>query len=104
MCYTLDEIRHAVISAVDDYHSSGGSPSIKQVSLFGSYADGSARDDSDVDLLVTFSDSIVSLFTLARALEAMERRFDVPIDLVQKPLPEDALLTISKEVPLCKAA
>lgn len=33
MCYTLDEIRHAVISAVDDYHSSGGSPSIKQVSL-----------------------------------------------------------------------
>lgn len=104
MCYTLDEMRHAVISGVDDYHSSGGSPSIKQVSLFGSYADGSARDDSDVDLLVTFSDSIVSLFTLARALEAMECRFDVPVDLVQKPLPEDALLTISKEVPLCKAA
>lgn len=34
----------------------------------------------------------------------MERRFDMPIDLVQKPLPEDALLTISKEVPLYEAA
>ena len=104
MCYTLDEIRRAVASAVGDYHQLGDDPSIQRVSLFGSYAAGTADDDSDVDLLVTFSEPVVSLFTLARALEAMEGRFDVPVDLVQDPLPEDSLLSISNEVSLYEAA
>lgn len=104
MCYTIDEIRQAVVSAVDDYRRSVNSPDIQRISLFGSYAEDRTNDDSDVDLLITFSDPIVSLFTLARALEALEGRLDVPVDLVQSPLPADSLLTISKEVPLYEAA
>lgn len=104
MCYTIDEIRQAVVSAVDDYRRCVNSPDIQRISLFGSYAEDRANDDSDVDLLITFSDPIVSLFTLARALEALEGRLDVPVDLVQSPLPADSLLTISKEVPLYEAA
>ena len=36
----------------------------KKISLFGSYADGNANEDSDIDLLVEFLSSNVSLFTL----------------------------------------
>lgn len=55
---------------------------IRSVSLFGGYAKGAEDDDSDVDLLVSFSSSAVSLFTLARVLEAMESRLKVSVDLV----------------------
>lgn len=72
--------------------------------LFGSYANGSQNDESDVDLLVSFSSPVVSLFTLARVLEAMESRFDVPVDLVQDPLPADTLLEVDERVPLYEAA
>ena len=106
MCYSIEEIRRAVLSAVDDYQQgqADSGPHIKRVALFGSYAEGRANDASDVDLLITFSDPVVSFFTLARALEAMEGHFNVPVDIVQDPLPDDSLLMISKEVPLYEAA
>lgn len=105
MCYTIDEIRDAVDAAVRSYNAKATQDAqIQEVALFGSYADGTARDDSDVDLLVSFSSPVVSFFTLARALEAMEQCLDVSVDLVQDPLPEDALLTIRKRVPLYEAA
>ncbi len=50
------------------------------MALFGSYADGSATEKSDVDLLVTFRSSGVSLFTLAKALMVMERHLDKSIN------------------------
>ena len=105
MCYTLGEIRDAVNSVVLEYNSATPDDArISSVSLFGSYAKGAADDDSDVDLLVLFSSSVVSLFTLARVLEAMESRLSVPVDLVQEPLPEDALLDVGEWVSLYEAA
>ena len=68
------------------------------------YAKGTADDDSDVDLLVSFSSSTASLFTLVYMLEATEDRLDVPVDLAQEPLPEDALLEIEEGAPLYGAA
>ena len=105
MCYTLDEIRDAVNSVAVEYNSTAPEDArIRSVSLFGSYAEGTANDDSDVDLLVSFSSPTVSLFTLARVLEAMEKRMAISVDLVQEPLPEDALLDVREKVPLCEAA
>lgn len=105
MCYTLEEIRDAVGSVAVEYNSSAPSDArIRSVSLFGSYAKGAADDDSDVDLLVSSSSSTVSLFTLARVLEAMEGRLNVPVDLVQDPLPEGAFLEVGERVPLYEAA
>ena len=87
MCYTLDEIRDAVSSVAIEYNSTAPADArIRGVSLFGSYAEGAADDDSDVDLLVSFSSPTVSLFTLARVLEAMEKRMAISVDLVQEPL------------------
>ena len=88
MCYTLEEIRDAVGSVAMEYNSSAPSDArIRSVSLFGSYAKGTADDDSDVDLLVSFSSSTVRLFTFARVLEAMEVRLNVTVVLVQDTLP-----------------
>ena len=104
MCYTLGEIRDAVSSAVLEHNSVAPDDArIRSVSLFGSYAKGAADDDSDVDLLVSFSSSAASLFTLARVLEAMESRLKVSVDLVQEPLPEDVLLDVGERVSLYEA-
>ena len=103
--YTLDEIRDAVSSVAVEYNSTAPDDArIRSVSLFGSYAKGAADDDSDVDLLVSFSSLVVSLFTLARVLEAMESRLSVPVDLVQEPLPEEALFDVGERVSLYEAA
>ena len=45
MVYTLDEIRRRVQPVAEKCH-------LKAVYVFGSYARGDAREDSDVDLLV----------------------------------------------------
>ena len=51
---TLDMIRQAVCQAAMEYP-------VKRVELFGSYANGTADADSDVDFLVEFNDG-ASLF------------------------------------------
>ena len=55
---------------------------IASLELFGSRAQGTARADSDVDLLVTFADGRspgLGFVTLAEELETM---FDRPVDLL----------------------
>ena len=105
MCYTIDEIQHAVVAAAERYNAEAETDAkITGIALFGSYAYGAATDDSDVDLLVSFSSPVVSLFILARALEALEQALSVPVDLVQEPLPDGCLLEIDRRVPLYEAA
>lgn len=102
---SIDEIRTRVTAAAESYNRDAPEETkIVRVTLFGSYANGTQRDGSDVDLLVQFSSPIVSLFTLARVLNVMESALDMPVDLVQDPLPQDALLTIDAKVPVYAAA
>ena len=54
---TLGQIRSAVGQIAPRYK-------IRDVKLFGSYANGSARTDSDVDLLVEFSENPVSVMEI----------------------------------------
>lgn len=99
--FTIEQIKGEVCDAVRDYNSEASTPNrISQVSLFGSYADGRADSHSDVDLLIRFQSPVVSLFTLARVLELLERALGVSVDVVQDPLPEGSLLRITKVVPL----
>ena len=51
---TLDMIQQAVHQAVTEYP-------VKRVELFGSYANGTADEESDVDFLVEFSENPTSL-------------------------------------------
>jgi len=71
---------------------------IKKAELFGSYAEGRARPDSDVDLLVEFNSSCVSLLTLNSVKYRLEEILDTEVDLIHAPIPENSLLEIGRRV------
>ena len=56
---------------------------ISYLGLFGSYAVGKAREDSDVDLLVDFK-STKSLLEKGRVLVELQKLFDREVDLVSR--------------------
>lgn len=75
MIYTVQEIQSRVMPVVKKY-------GIKAVFLFGSYAKGTATEDSDIDLLIDTSDtalrSLLSLGALYNDLEAvLEKKIDL---------------------------
>jgi predicted nucleotidyltransferase len=99
--YTIEELKERVSETVRTYNQNAKDDAkIKKVSLFGSYAKGCAQETSDVDLLVAFSSSVVSLFTLARALDSFENHLAVPVDIIQDPIPSNALFDIEMVIPL----
>ena len=56
---------------------------IQKVSLFGSYLHGTAKEDSDVDVLVEFTDdSHISLFDLVGMKYELEDSIGKPVDLL----------------------
>ena len=51
--------------------------------LFGSFARGEERDDSDVDLLVEYDEDGVSLMKHAAMIVELEERLQRPVDIVE---------------------
>ena len=64
---------------------------LKKVSYFGSYADGNATEESDLDLLVEFTKT-VSLWTLIGLQHDLEDELNVPIDVVRVPLSQKSYI------------
>ena len=77
-----------------------GAYDIKKVSLFGSYAHGTQKSDSDIDLLVEFGEPSVSLFRLAGIKLRLEELTGKSVDVIHSPIPYDSLIEIDKEVVL----
>ena len=103
--YTIEEIKAAVLVAVDKYNRNAQiEKRIVRVELFGSYASGNQTDDSDIDFLVEFASPVVGLFVLAEVLELLEQQFDCSVDMVKIPLPHNSILQIERTVPLYEAA
>jgi len=73
---------------------------IKKVSLFGSYANGTQTENSDIDLLVEFHDPAVSIFKLAGIKIKLQELTGKSVDIIHSPIPADALIEIDKEVPI----
>jgi predicted nucleotidyltransferase len=88
---TLNDIRGSINEIVVKYP-------IKKLSLFGSYAEGKANEESDVDFLVEFSTPNISLFTLYIIKEELENKLHKQVDLIHSPLDEGALIVIGKVV------
>ena len=88
---THDQICDAVKDAATRYP-------IKSAYYFGSYANGTPREDSDLDLLVEFNRS-ASLFTLAGVTIYLEERLNKSVDVLALPLPQTSHLVIEKQVP-----
>ncbi len=88
---TEERIRSVLFALRADYE-------LKSVSLFGSYANGSATEKSDLDLLVEFEQPAVSLFQLNELKYALEDALGLPVDLIHAPMPKESMLTIGKVV------
>lgn len=72
---------------------------IKKVTLFGSRANNTNREDSDVDLIIEFS-TPVSLLMLSRVRLRLEELLQLNVDVIHGPLRADDLLVVDKEVEL----
>ena len=58
---------------------------VLKASLFGSFARGEEREDSDVDILVKFDRSLpIGLFAYARMHRELEERLGRKVDLVEE--------------------
>ena len=88
---THDAICNAVAKTAERYP-------IKKVSYFGSYANGHATQNSDLDLLVEFHKPRVSLFVLSAVKIDLEDQLKIPVDVVRAPLPDGAILEPQKVV------
>lgn len=100
MVYSVEEIRRRIAPVAAEYR-------LHSVYLFGSYARGEARPDSDIDLLVDLSGTdIKGMFALSALFMELEAALQKPIDLVtvsalmqkpQMPSEEDFRNTVLRE-------
>lgn len=75
MIYTLNDLREIVSPVAEKYR-------LRAVYVFGSYARGEAREDSDVDLLVDCAGSRVVGIEFGGLYNDLEEALGKPIDLV----------------------
>lgn len=90
---TVQQIADSVTVASREYP-------LRRVDLFGSYASGKNTPQSDVDLLVEFSEPRVSLLTLNALKYRMEELLGTDVDIVHGPLPKDSMLEVDRRIPL----
>lgn len=88
---TVDEIKNSIRDIAGKYP-------IKRISLFGSYANDTANNDSDIDLLVEFLYPNISLFTLHNIKSEIEEKLQKRVDLIHAPIEEDSLIIIDKVI------
>ena len=72
--------------------------SLRTVNIFGSYADGRATPQSDLDLLVEFDVPAVSLIQLNALKYDLEDALGLPVDVIHAPLPPDSMIQPQKVV------
>ena len=89
----IQKIKDGVQIAAQEYP-------IKKAELFGSYANGTNRPDSDVDLLLEFKTSRVSLLTLNAVKYRLEDILKTDVDIIHGPLTADSMIVIDRKVPL----
>ena len=76
MIYSIYEIQQRIAPVTKQY-------GVKAIFLFGSYARGEAREDSDIDLLVdTSGTNLRSLLSLGALYCDLEAALQRPIDLI----------------------
>lgn len=90
---SIQDITESVAIAAKEYP-------IKRAELFGSYANGSNTPDSDVDILVEFATSRVSLLTLNKVKYRLEELLHTDVDIIHGPLPDSSMIEIDRRVPL----
>jgi len=85
---TITDIQTAVNKIAPQYP-------IRQVHLFGSYAEGNAKPNSDVDVLVEFKKRPVTLFDFCGFQQELSELLKVDVDILKSPLSDTAKETMS---------
>jgi len=93
---SIEDIKASVVKVVEEFN-------LVKVTLFGSYANGTQNADSDIDLLVEFTSSSVSLFKIIRLQSKLEKLTGKEVDVIHAPIPKESILEIDKEVLLYAA-
>ncbi len=92
---TTETIKNAIVM-VASHHP------ITRVVLFGSRAAGTNHDDSDIDLIMEFSES-VSLLRLSEIRLNLEELLGVSVDIVHGPVRDSDLIEINEEIEIYAA-
>ena len=92
---TIEEIKKTIAEIAPQYN-------LKKVTLFGSRANGTAKENSDVDLLVEFPQGS-SLFDLIGLKLKLEEIWNLEVDVIATPIAEGSILIIEKEIELYAA-
>ena len=91
----IEYIKNAIVKIAEKY-------SIKRAVLFGSRANGTNRDNSDIDLIIEFSKK-VSLLTISNLKLELQSMLNLDVDIVHGPIKEDDLIEVNEEVELYAA-
>lgn len=92
---TIDEIKKTIAEIAPQYN-------LKKVTLFGSRANGTAKENSDVDLIVDFpkGSSLLDLIGLKYDLEDILK---LEVDVISRGGLKGSLLEIEKEIEIYAA-
>ena len=88
---TLEKLSELVKPVAEKYN-------IVRLELFGSYADGTADENSDADFLVEFSVPIPSIFKVMGLREELSQSLGLQVDIVTLPLTRSDKLHVSNTV------
>lgn len=88
---TIENLKETITKIAGKY-------SITKVNLFGSYANGTANENSDVDLLVEFETKNVSLLKLSALKIEISEELKSEVDIVHGPVSDKSLLDIKKVI------
>ena len=73
----------------------------KKVILFGSRANNTYNDNSDIDLLVEFDNTKATLFSMAKLVNNISEKFNLKVDIIPYSYDTNGLkLRIDKEIPI----
>ena len=89
---SINDIKSIIQQIAEEY-------SITKVLLFGSRADGSNREDSDIDLIIEFNGP-VTLMGLARLRNHIEELTGLETDVIHGPIRETDMIEVGKVVEL----
>jgi len=71
---------------------------LTKAAYFGSYAEGHATEESDLDLLVEFAEPSISILTIIRLKRYLEEQLANPVDVIHAPIPQGAIIKIGRTV------
>lgn len=91
----IDLLLDAVKKAAETYP-------IKKVILFGSQTNGTATEQSDIDLIMEF-DQPVTLITIASVKQFLEDLLDKSVDIIHGPIRPTDLISVDKEIEIYAA-